>query len=179
MDPTPTLLERIASEQFLVEKYCRLAPEFAFSAFEGDDSYAIDAARVVIAAMEADLAGEGFSGDEARRYAPVFANLLKDVRVQSALVDSGHAILEQERVTPSTPVYHGIAVSVEQFDRLYDAYIGQWSRCRLEDPLYTPLIAEMHVQAECSQGEQFAQYGVLGALHTMGDCILFEHPREG
>ncbi len=167
MEHTPTLLERVASEQFLVEKYCRLAPEFAFSAFEGDDSYAIDAARVVIAAIEAELAGAGFSGDEAGRYAPVFANLLEDVRVQSALVDSGHAILEAERVTPATPPSHGIAVSIEQFDRLYDAYLSQWSRCRLEDPLYTPLIAEMHVQLECSRGEQFAQYGVIGALHLL------------
>lgn len=167
MEQTSSLLERVASEQFLVEKYCRLAPEFAFSSFEGDDSYAIDAARVVIAAMEAELAGAGFSSDEARRYAPVFANLMEDVRVQSALVDSGHAILKQERVTPATPLYHDIAVSIEQFDRLYDAYVEQWSRCRLEDPLYTPLIAEMHVQLECSQGEQFAQYGIIGAFHLL------------
>ena len=173
MEQIPSLLERVASEQFLVEKYCRLQPEFAFSSFEGDDSTAVDAAAVVVSAMEAELSQAGFSGDEARQYAPVFANIMEDMRVQSALVESGHAILEAERVTPRTPVYHGILVSVEQFDRLYDAYLGQWSRCRLEDPLYTPLIAEMHVQAECSQGEQFAEYGVIGALHLLQD------PRAG
>ena len=169
MEQIPSLLERVASEQFLVEKYCRLQPEFAFSSFEGDDSYAVDAAAVVVGAMKAELSDVGFSADEARRYAPVFANIMEDMRVQSALVESGHAILEAERVTPATPVYHGILVSVEQFDRLYDAYLGQWSRCRLEDPLYTPLVAEMHVQAECSQGEQFAEYGVIGALHLLKD----------
>lgn len=171
-----SLIERIATEQFLVEKYCRLQPEF--SSGEPDDSCAIDAARVVVEGMERELAECGYAPDEASRYAPVFANIMEDLRVQSALVESGHAILEQERVTPATPVYHGIAVSVEKFDRLYDAYLSHWSRCRLEDPLYTPLVAEMHVKAECSRGGQFAEYGVIGALHTMGDCTLFPHGSE-
>jgi len=168
-----SLLESIATEQFLVEKYCRLQPEFSFG--ERDDSYALDAAQVVVEGMERELAECGYSAEDASRYAPVFANILEDMRVQDALVDSGHAILEVERITPATPVYHGIAVSAENFDRLHNAYLGLWSRCRLEDSLYTPFISEMHVQSECSQGEQFAEYAVIGALHTLGDCALFSH----